>query len=107
MLDESMPGGTAGKYAEGDTLTHEVGPLAGAAPHLQGGVLGVQRLRRRHPQGGAPAVRLPDRRRHLHRAGLDPIHNFMDYTQDSCMNMFTPGQAQRMNDAWIDFRAGG
>jgi len=29
----------------------------------------------------------------------------MGYTQDSCMNELTPGQVERMNDAWIDFRA--
>ncbi len=28
-------------------------------------------------------------------------------SQDSCMNMFTPGQADRMSDAWVAFRASG
>ena len=37
--------------------------------------------------------------------GLDPIRNYMDYSDDSCMFEFTPGQAQRMRDAWLFWRA--
>ena len=38
--------------------------------------------------------------------GLDPVHNFMDYSLDTCMNMFTAGQVARMDVAFAKWRSG-
>lgn len=107
ILDESMPGGTVAPYNEGDTLTHEVGhwmmlehTFAGACSASGDGVADTPR--EAYPQFDcdltADSCPTP---------GLDPVRNFMDYTEDSCMEMFTQGQADRMSDAWLAFRAGG
>ena len=107
MLDESMPGGNRpGKYAFGDTLTHEVGHWLALHHTFHAGCSAsndfvVDTPKEAIPQFDCP----PDSTDTCTAPGTDPIHNFMDYTQDSCMYLFTAGQAKRMNDAWINFRA--
>ncbi|KAI9046486.1 hypothetical protein LZ554_009233 [Drepanopeziza brunnea f. sp. 'monogermtubi'] len=36
--------------------------------------------------------------------GLDPIHNYMGYTNDTCRNEFTPGQKARMFETFFLYR---
>jgi Pregnancy-associated plasma protein-A len=107
MLDESMPGGTEGKYSLGDTLTHEVGHWLMLEHTFHAGCSASNDWVTDTPREARPQFDCPIGADTCAAPGLDPIHNFMDYTQDSCMNMFTAGQAERMNDAWIQFRAGG
>ncbi|MEV6595597.1 zinc metalloprotease [Actinoplanes sp. NPDC051346] len=107
LLDESMPGGTAGKYAEGDTLTHEVGHWLMLEHTFAHGCAASGDFVADTAPEATPQFDCPVGADSCAAPGADPIHNFMDYSQDSCMNMFTAGQADRMSDAWVAFRSGG
>ena len=107
ILDESMPGGNLTKYSEGDTLTHEVGHWLMLEHTFKSGCSASGDFVADTPKEAYPQFNCPVGADSCAAPGLDPIRNFMDYSQDSCMDMFTTGQAERMSDAWVAFRASG
>ena len=103
MLDTSSQ--YQGQYDLGETVPHEVGHWLNLHHTFQGGCSppgdGVDDT----PPQASPTNGCPIGRDSCPGGGLDPIHNYMDYSYDSCYTEFTPGQVLRAHDAWLMWRA--
>jgi hypothetical protein len=96
----------AGEFDQGETSTHEAGHWLNLEHTFYGGCSAKGDFVADTPPEKTPTDGCPAGKDTCKAPGLDPIHNYMDYSFDSCYTEFTPGQSQRMRDAWLFYRAG-
>ena len=103
----SVPGGSIENFNLGFTATHEVGHWLGLFHTFQNGCSTKNDLIADTPAQGGPTSGCPEGADTCRLAGLDPIHNYMDYSDDPCYTEFTADQSQRMTDQFVFYRQAG
>lgn len=94
-------GSFSAPYDRGRTMTHEVGHFLGLYHTFQGGCPAVEGNNEGDFCADTPAVASPNGgcpigMNSCSTGGNDMIQNYMDYTDDTCMNIFTQNQKSRI-----------